>query len=105
MGLMPVVVNGCWPERPGLEKTPAMAARSQKVKLSDAAKQALASSAGFGKSRLEGQHHQVARLGSTIGLPMATLPRLPTPRLTLHHLGELADALVLPLAEYGKDET
>ena len=27
MGLMPVVVNGCWPERPGLEKTPAMASR------------------------------------------------------------------------------
>ncbi|MGA7756351.1 MAG: ArsA-related P-loop ATPase [Ilumatobacteraceae bacterium] len=99
LALLPVVVNGCWPERPGLAKSPAMAARSQKVKLSAAAKEALASSSGFGHERLERQHQQIERLGSALALPMVTLPRLPTPRLTLHHLGILADALVAPLIE------
>jgi len=99
LGLLPLVVNACWPDRVGLEKTPAMAARSQKAKLSAAAKEALASSAEFGRSRLHGQRHQIERLGTTLGLPMLTTPRLPTPRLTLHHLGEIADALLLPFAE------
>lgn len=99
MGLLPLVVNACWPEREGLEKTPAMAARSQKIKLSDSAKEALASSAEFGRSRLDGQRHQVARLASTLDLDMIILPRLATPRLTLHDLGELADALAAPDVE------
>jgi anion-transporting ArsA/GET3 family ATPase len=97
--LLPLVVNACWPERDGLDKSPAMAARSQKVKLSDAAKEALASAAEFGRSRLEGQRHQIGRLGEVVGRPMVTLPRLATPRLTLHDLGELADALVEPVIE------
>lgn len=99
LSLLPVVVNGCWPERVGLEKSPAMAARSQKVKLSAGAREALTSSAGFGRARLEGQRHQIDRVGAKLGLAMLTLPRLPTPRLTLHHLGELADALVKPFVE------
>src|SRR6056297_1003030 len=48
MTLLPTVINSCWPDRPGLTKTPAMAARSHKVTLSASAKDALASSAGFG---------------------------------------------------------
>ncbi len=99
LALLPVVVNGCWPERPGLAKSPAMAARSQKVKLSATAKEALASSSDFGRERLERQRQQIERLGSALALPMITLPRLPTPRLTLHHLGILADALVSPVIE------
>jgi arsenite/tail-anchored protein-transporting ATPase len=99
MSLLPLVVNACWPDRPGLSKTPAMAARSHKVTLSDSAKAALASSSVFGQQRLERQRHEIARLGSTLGLPMVTLPRLPTPRLTLHHLGVLADALAGPLLD------
>lgn len=99
LALLPVVANGCWPDRPGLEKSPAMAARSHKVKLSAATKAALASSAEFGWARLERQRHQLARLAAEIGEPMALLPRLPTPRLTLHQLGDLADALVEPLVD------
>lgn len=94
MALMPAVVNACWPERPGLAKTPAAAARSQKVTLSATAKAALASSADFGRERLDLQRRQIARLAAELDLPIVTLPRLPTPRLTLHHLGVLADALV-----------
>ncbi len=99
MTLLPLIVNACWPERPGLAKSPAMAARSQKVTLTAAAKAALASSSEFGRARLERQRQQIDRLASTLGRPMVTLPRLPTPRLTLHHLGVLADALAEPFVD------
>jgi cellulose biosynthesis protein BcsQ len=101
LGLLPVVVNGCWTDRPGLAKTPAMAARSHKITLTPSAKQALASSAEFGRERLERQRHQIDRIGTELGLPMALLPRLATPRLTIHDLGVLADALAEPLLEPG----
>ena len=76
-----------------------MAARSQKVTLTATAKRALASSADFGRERLERQRHQIDRIRAELGLPMARLPRLATPRLTIHDLGTLADALAEPLLE------
>ncbi len=97
MSLLPAVVNSCWPDRPGLDKTPAMAARSHKITLSASAKSALASSTDFGRARLERQRSQIERLADGIGVPLVSLPRLATPRLTLHQLGELADALVGPM--------
>lgn len=97
LSIVATVVNACWPDRPGLSKTPAMAARSHRgVTLSAAAKQALASSTDFGRARLERQRDQLARLESVSDAPVIVLPRLATPRLTLHHLGELADALTDP---------
>ena len=99
MSLLPAVVNSCWPDRAGLDKTPAMAARSHKVTLSASAKSALASSTDFGRARLERQRSQIARLSEAIGVPLVRLPRLATPRLTLHHLGELADALAGPMID------
>jgi arsenite/tail-anchored protein-transporting ATPase len=101
LSLLPTVVNACWPDRPGLEKTPAMAARSHKITLSASAKAALASSTDFGRERLVRQRQQIERLASSIGTPLACLPRLATPRLTLHQLGDLADALMAPLVESG----
>jgi 16S rRNA U516 pseudouridylate synthase RsuA-like enzyme len=59
----------------------------------------LASSTDFGRDRLERQRHQIERFAAGIGVPLVTLPRLATPRLTLHQLGQLADALVQPLIE------
>jgi anion-transporting ArsA/GET3 family ATPase len=97
LSLLPAVVNSCWADRAGLDKTPAMAARSHKITLSASAKSALASSTDFGRARLERQRSQIERLSAGIGVPLVTLPRLATPRLTLHHLGELADALVGPM--------
>jgi len=96
LALAPLVVNGCWSDRPGLDKSPAMAARSHKVKLSDSAKSALESAASFGRSRLTQQREQIERLIEAREEPLITLPRLATPRLEPIHLAELADALVTP---------
>ena len=60
--LLPLVVNSCWPDRAGLDKSPAVAARSQSVKLSAASKRTLDSSAAFGRARLDQQRSQIARL-------------------------------------------
>lgn len=94
LALLPAVVNACWTDRPGLDKTPAMAARANKVTLSASAKQALASSVDFGRERLGRQRGQIDRFAAALDVPVVLLPRLATPRLTLHHLGQLADALV-----------
>lgn len=96
LALLPLVVNGCWPDRPGLAKTPAMAARTHKLKLSADAKSALESAASFGRSRLQQQHEQLERLRAARDEPVITLPRLPTPTLGLAEIVELADALVDP---------
>jgi arsenite-transporting ATPase len=93
LALFPTVVNGCWPDRPGLEKTPAMAARSHKIKLSDNAKRALSSSATFGRVRLDRQWQQIDRLTTEMDNPLVLLPRIASPRLNPHNLGVLADAL------------
>ncbi len=101
--LLPLVVNGCWPDRPGLAKSPAMAARSHKLKLTDSAKAALESAASFGRSRLAQQREQIARLESQRSEPVITLPRLATPRLDSDDLVTLADALIG--AEFDEDMT
>ncbi|WP_148288687.1 ArsA family ATPase [Ilumatobacter nonamiensis] len=94
LGLLPLVVNACWPDRSGLDKSPAMAARSHKLKLSDSAKSALESAADFGRSRLAQQREQIERLTEARDEPIITLPRLATPRLSPDDLAILADALV-----------
>ena len=94
IGLLPLVVNACWPDRVGVDKTPAMAARSHKLKLTDSAKSALESAAAFGRSRLAQQREQIDRLATARNEPILTLPRLPTPRLSPVDLGVLADALL-----------
>jgi len=92
--LLPFVVNGCWPDRPGIEKSPAMAARSHKIKLTPSLKAALESAAVFGRSRLVQQREQIARLESMRDEDVVILPRLATPRIGPEHLEVLADALV-----------
>jgi anion-transporting ArsA/GET3 family ATPase len=94
IALLPLVVNGCWPDRSGLDKSPAMAARSHKLKLSDSAKVALESAASFGRSRLAQQREQLERLRKARPEQILTLPRLATPRLDAHGLGHLADVIV-----------
>ena len=94
ISLLPLIVNACWPDRAGLDKTPAMAARSHKLKLSDSAKSALESAAAFGRSRLAQQREQIRRLGDARDEPVVMLPRLATPRLGPDDLATLADALV-----------
>lgn len=94
LGLLPLIVNACWPDRAGLAKTPAVAARSHKIKLSAEAKSALESAAAFGRSRLEQQRYQIERLRTERPEPVITLPRLATPQIGPAELSVLADALV-----------
>lgn len=95
IALLPLVVNACWPDLPGIAKSPAMAARSHKLKLSASAKASLESAAAFGRSRLEQQREQLARLAAARSEPIITLPRLATPRLHADDLVVLADALAV----------
>ena len=95
INLLPLVVNACWPDRPGLDKSPAMAARSHKLKLTASAKDALESAAAFGRSRLAQQREQIERLARERSEPIITLPRLATPRLDADDLVVLADALAI----------
>ena len=91
--LGPLVVNACWPDRPGLHMSPTAAARAQGVKLSRAAKAALDISGEFGRQRLEGQSRQLTRLGQLLPLSRVILPRIPTARFGPAELDVLADAL------------
>jgi len=94
LGLLPLVVNACWPDRAGLDKSPAMAARSHKVKLTESAKAALESAAEFGRSRLTQQREQIERLTAVRDEEVIALPRIASPRLDRDDLSSLADALV-----------
>lgn len=93
--LGPLVVNSCWPDRPGLDLTPAAAAKRSGVTLATADKAALQMSSRFGSARLAVQREQIDRLDEKLPLPRLRLPRLPTPRLLPEHLALLADALAL----------
>jgi hypothetical protein len=93
LALAPLVVNACWPDRPGLALTPATAAKRSGVGLSAADRAALGVSSAFGAARLAVQREQLERLDRDLPLPRLTLPRLATPRLGPGHLDTLADAL------------
>lgn len=88
-------VNACWQERPGLDKTPAAAARMRGgVTLAPSAKAALASSSEFGRRQLERQRAQIARLSELTDLVPLRLPRIPTAAVGADDLAVLANALV-----------
>lgn len=95
LSLAPLVVNGCWPDRPGLAMATTTAAREVDVKLTAAQRSALVASSRFGAARLAVQDEQLARLDERLPLPRIRLPRLATPRLGAAELEELADALGL----------
>ena len=93
IALLPTVLNACWPERAGLMKSPAVAAKAQDVKLSAHDKRVLDGATAFGRSRLEHQHEQLERLRGALDTPIIELPRLPTPSFGRNELSVLADAL------------
>ncbi|MEO7398521.1 MAG: ArsA-related P-loop ATPase [Ilumatobacteraceae bacterium] len=95
LALAPLVVNACWPDRDGLLLALPAAAREQGVTLSGANKTALAASARFGRTRLDGQRRQLARLDELLALPRITLPRMPTARFGRAELESMADALAV----------
>jgi anion-transporting ArsA/GET3 family ATPase len=95
IALAPLVVNGCWPDRPGLWVTAANAAKQQDMKLPMATRRALDDAVRFARVRLEAQREQYARLDDELPLPRVLLPRLPVARLFPQHLDVLADALAV----------
>ena len=82
ISLLPLVVNACWPDRPGLDKSPAMAARSHKIKLSASA-QVLARVCCGVRPGPPGPTAPADRATRDLlrTEPIITLPRLATPRL------------------------
>ncbi|HSJ91980.1 MAG TPA: ArsA-related P-loop ATPase [Ilumatobacter sp.] len=105
IGHLPLVVNACWPDLPGLAKSPAMAARSHRLRLSPDAKRVLESAASFGRARLDRQQAQIERLRSSLEQPLVVLPRLPTGRLSPDDLEVLAQSLVAALVAARSEES
>ncbi len=93
LSVAPLVVNGCWPEQPGLHQPVTAAAREAGVTLTSRQRTALVASSRFGAARLDLQAHQLDRLDAALPLARILLPRLPTPRLTWSDLEVLASAL------------
>jgi hypothetical protein len=91
--LTPLVINACWPDRPGLSLSVTAAARDSDITLPAAVRSALVSSSRFGAARLDVQREQIARLGAALPGSHVLLPRLATPRLGPEDLELLADAL------------
>ena len=96
LALAPLVLNACWPDRPGLSLTAAAAAKKQGLTLPLATRRALEESARFGRVRNDAQRDQFSRLDTLLPLPRILLPRLPVARLLPEHLDTLATALAAP---------
>jgi arsenite/tail-anchored protein-transporting ATPase len=94
LALAPLVLNACWPERPGLEMSARAAARAQGAKLPRPLEAALAVSNRFGRARLEQQREQIERLDAQLSLPRVLLPRLVTPQIGPADLERIVDALL-----------
>ena len=67
--LGPVVVNGCLPDEPALDRDPAEAAAEAGVGLDPATSQALAAAASFQRHRFALQEGQLGRLAEELPLP------------------------------------
>ena len=82
VALGPVVVNGLYPERSGLDADPVAAAEEAGVALSRGGRSARATAAAFRRRPVTLQDEQVARLSERLPLPQIHLPFLFTTDLT-----------------------
>jgi anion-transporting ArsA/GET3 family ATPase len=94
VSLGPVVVNGVYPERPGIDVTPAEAAREVGVTLRPGEADELAAAARFRLERTALQAEQLARLEERLPLPQVRLPFLFTADLGRRDVDELAGAFL-----------
>jgi len=94
VALGPVVVNGLYPDRPGLAVDPVTAAAEAGVGLREGEAEALAAAADFRRHRVELQTAQVARLAEQLPLPQLRLPFLFGAELGPSELDLLAERLV-----------
>ncbi len=98
VALGPVVVNGLYPDRPGLDSDPETAAAEAGVALRDGEAEALAAAADFRRHRVQLQTEQVARLADQLPLPQLRLPFLFGAELGTAEVDLLAATLVDQLA-------
>ena len=99
VSLGPVVVNGLYPERPGLDVDPVEAAEAAKVALMPGEADALAAAASFRAARLVVQREQVARLSQRLPLPQIHLPFVFTTDLSVADVYVLADAALAGITD------
>jgi len=76
VSLGPVVINGLYPDRGGLDADPVAAAEAAGAALRPGEAEALAAAAEFRRHRMALQADQVARLADTLPLPQLSLPYL-----------------------------
>ncbi len=93
VALGPVVVNGLYPPRPGLDVDPQDAADAAGASLRQGERHALAAAAGFRRKRMELQEAQLARLAARLPLPQLRLPYLFDTELGPEQVALLADEL------------
>lgn len=93
VALGPVVVNGLYPDRPGLDVDAREAARRAGVELRPGEAEALDAAAEFRRHRVELQTEQVTRLAEQLPLPQLQLPFLFGAELGPPELDLLAGAL------------
>jgi hypothetical protein len=91
--LGPVVVNGLYPVRTGLDIDPAAAAEALDFGLRAGEADALRAAAEFRMRRQALQAAQVARLADALALPQLRLPALFDVAMGLPQIDRLADAL------------
>lgn len=99
VSLGPVVVNGFYPELPGLTTSPKAAADEVGASLRKGEAKALREAAEFRRQRMSLQSEQVRRLDAALPLPQLRLPFLFDSELGPDQLAELGDALLEGLAE------
>ena len=92
VALGPVIVNGLYPERSGMDADPVAAAEEAGVALMPGEAAALRDAAAFRSARVTLQTEQVARLSDRLPLPQIHLPFLFTTDLTHRDVHDLADA-------------
>ena len=94
ISLGPVVVNGCYPQLPGLGSAPVEAAAEAGASLRPGEADALAAAASFRRERMELQAQQIGRLADALPLPQLSLPYLFDAELGPTQLDLLADAVL-----------
>ncbi len=98
VALGPVVVNGLYPDRPGLATDPVTAAAEAGVTLRPGEAEALRAASDFRRHRVALQTEQVTRLAEQLPLPQLRLPFLFNAELGPAELDLLAHALVDQIA-------
>lgn len=94
VSLGPVVVNGCYPELPGLDVSPTPAAKAAGTTLRTGEAGALSAAAAFRTERMALQAEQLERLATALPLPQLRLPYLFDAEIGPAQLSQLADELL-----------